>query len=385
MTKYDTLIQRKAFMKKQTNNHVFTLILAGGGGTRLWPKSRKKTPKQFLKLTGDKTMLQVTADRFSKITPWENILVISNKNYVDEVKAQLPQVPSQNILFEPEKKDTALAMLVGTVFAKTKDPQAIIINGASDHVVKDEEEFAKLMKAASKAAEDESKLIAVGITPTYPATGFGYIKVGQEVGKIDRDVSLFKVDSFTEKPNLATAQAFISTGQYFWNANNYVWSADALLEAFKKYFRTDYDLVQPLLKIKKATKFQASLDKIYQKAENISIDYAISEKVDNLYLIPGDFGWDDIGEWKVVYDLGRKDLHGNVITADSENKQVKVLTIESRNNLVHNDKRMIALLGVDELVIIDTPEILLVMPKSKSQNVKKIVQRLKTDGLVEYL
>ena len=366
-------------------NHVFTLILAGGGGTRLWPKSRKKTPKQFLKLTGDKTMLQVTAERFSKITPWKNMLVVSNKNYVAEVKNQLPQLPPENIIFEPEKKDTALAMLVGAVFAKTKDPEAIIINGAADHVVKDDKEFVKLMKAAAKAAEDKTKLIAVGITPTYPATGFGYIKVGKEVGKIGRNVSLFKVDSFTEKPNLATAQAFISTGQYFWNANNYVWSADALLEAFKKYFKADYDLVQPLLKIKDPKKFQAALDKIYPQAESISIDYAISEKADNLYLIPGDFGWDDIGEWKVVYDLGRKDLHGNVITADSENRQVKVMAIESRDNLIHNDKRMIALLGVDDFVIIDTPEILLVMPKSKSQEVKKIVKRLKADNLNEYL
>ncbi len=372
-------------MSKKTQDHIFTLILAGGGGTRLWPKSRKKTPKQFLKLAGDKTMLQATADRFSKITPWENILVISNKNYVKEVTKQLPQLPKENIIFEPEKKDTALAMLVGAVFAKTKHPDAIVVNGAADHVVKKTDEFVKLMQAAAKAAEDKDKLIAVGITPTYPATGFGYIKVGKEVGKIDRDVSLFKVDSFTEKPNLATAQAFISTGQYFWNANNYVWSADAILEAFKKYFVEDYKLVQPLLKTKNPREFQRLLKPIYKQATSIAIDYAISEKANNLYLIPGDFGWNDIGEWKVVYDLGRKDLNGNVITADSENNQVKVLTLESKNNLVHNDKRMIALLGVEDFVIIDTPEILLVMPKERSQDVKKIVERLKADNLVDYL
>ncbi len=380
-----TVVMKGKLMSKKAQSNVYSLILAGGGGTRLWPKSRKKTPKQFLRLTGDKTMLQVTAERFSRITPWENILVISNKNYVDEVISQLPQIPKENIIFEPEKKDTALAMLVGAVFAKTKNEDAIIINGAADHVVRKTDQFVKLMKAAAKAAQDKNKLIAVGITPTRPATGFGYIKVGRAVGKIERDVELFKVDSYTEKPNLATAQAFISTGQYFWNANNYVWSADALLDAFKTHFKKDYDLVKPLLKLKNIKDFQKALPDIYKQAESISIDYAISEKADNLYLIPGDFGWDDIGEWKVVYDLGRKDLNGNVITSDAENNQVKVLTINSKNNLVHNDKRMIALLGVEELVIIDTPEILLVMPKDKSQDVKKIVERLKADKLEDYL
>lgn len=368
-----------------TKNRLFALILAGGGGTRLWPKSRKKTPKQFLRLGGDKTMLQVTADRFNKIVPWENMIVISNKLYVKEVAAQLPQVPKQNIIFEPEKKDTALAMLVGAIFAKTKNEQAIVINGASDHVVKQVDEFIRLMKAAARAAEDKTKLIAVGITPTRPATGFGYIKIGQEIGKINHHISLFKVANFTEKPNLATARAFISTGRYFWNANNYVWSADAIIAAFKKYQPDQYQLTKKLLSLKNPLRFQKALKQIYHQAASISIDYAISEKADNLYLIPGDFGWDDIGEWSVVYQLNRKDLNGNVILADSDKKQIKVLSIQSHNNLIHNDNRLIALLGVEDMVVVDTPEILLVMPRNKSQDLKQLVQRLKNEKKEEYL
>jgi len=366
-------------------NHVFALILAGGGGTRLWPKSRKKTPKQFLKLANDKTMLQVTADRFNKIVPWENIIIISNKLYIKEVAHQLPQVPKDNIIFEPEKKDTALAMLVGAIFAKTKDQQAVIINGASDHMVKQVDEFVKLMKAAAQAAEDKSKLIAVGITPTSPATGFGYIKIGREIGKINHHISLFKVANFTEKPNLATARAFISTGRYFWNANNYVWSADAIIAAFKKYQPKQYHLTKKLLTLKNHRLFQRALTAIYRQAETISIDYAISEKADNLYLIPGDFGWDDIGEWSVVYKLNRKDLNGNVTIADSDKTQIKVLSVESHNNLIHNDNRLIALLGVENMVVIDTPEILLIMPQNKSQDLKKLVNRLKNEKKEEYL
>lgn len=363
-------------------NHTFAVILAGGGGTRLWPKSRKNTPKQFLKLTGKKTMMQVAADRITKIVPWENVIVVTNKLYTAEVAEQLPEVPKENIIAEPEKRDTAMAMLVGALFAKSKDPEAVILNAASDHVVTDEKEFVKVMQAATETAAKSPYLVTVGITPNYPTSAFGYIKVGSEIKKLDRSLSLFKVESFTEKPNLATAIAYISTGRYFWNANMYVWKASTLQAAFEKHKPDLYKLTQDLPNMKPA-EFHKSLAAKYKKAESISIDYAISEKADNLVLIPGDFGWNDIGEWKVVYDLGKKDLAGNVIVGDQDNTHT--LTIQAQNNLIHDNGRLIALLGVDDLIVVDTDEILLICPKTRSQDVKKLVERLKEEDKKEYL
>ncbi|MCA9369888.1 MAG: NTP transferase domain-containing protein [Pseudomonadales bacterium] len=365
-----------------THGHVFAVILAGGGGTRLWPKSRTKTPKQFLKLVGQKTMMQLTADRIAKIVPPERIIVVTNQRYKEEVAAQLPEVPAENIIAEPEKKDTALAMLTGSLLAYSKDKDAVVMNAASDHIVEDEAEFIRVMHAACKAAEKRPELVTVGITPTHPSTAFGYIKVGDEIEKIGRHLSVFHVENFTEKPNEATARAFISTGRYFWNANMYVWGAHTLIDAFEQHMPEMWALAKPLIE-KTGTSFHKALPAIYKVAESISIDYAISEKADNLVLMPGDFGWNDVGEWKVVYDLGTKDLYGNVVAAD--NGQTEVLAVNSRNNLIHASDRLVAVVGIEDMIIVDTDEIVMIAPKSRSQDVKKLVERLKEEDKKNYL
>ena len=362
-------------------DHAYAVILAGGGGTRLWPKSRTKTPKQFLRLTGKQTMMQVAANRLAKFISWEKIIVVTNELYKDEVHAQLPEVPKENIIAEPEKKDTALAMLVGSLFAKSKDPEAIVINAASDHTVTNESEYVRVMKAAAEMASKGTHLVSVGITPTFPSSAFGYIKIGDDLSKV-QGLSVFKVASFTEKPNEATARAFISTGKYFWNANMYVWSANALQQAFINYMPAMHDITKQLPDMKPKA-FPEALTAIYKDAEAISIDYAISEKADNLVLIPGDFGWDDVGNWDVVYNLGKKDLAGNVVMGEEE--QVKSLAVNSQNNLIHTNDRLIALVGVNDMIVIDTDEIVMIAPKSRSQDVKKLVERLKEEGKKEYL
>lgn len=369
-------------MSSTSLDHTFAIILAGGGGTRLWPKSRKETPKQFLKLTGKQTMVQVTANRLTKLVPWERVIVVTNERYKDEVKQELPEVPAENIIAEPDKKDTALAMLVGAMYAKTIDPEAIVINGASDHVVKNEAEFVRVMKAAVDVASKKEQLVTVGITPSFPSSAFGYIKVGSDVITKHGKLPVFSVDSFTEKPNKATAQAFISTGKYFWNANMYVWSTDTLLEAFQQHMPEMHEHVSPLLSLS-GKKFHSELGSVYEKAESISIDYAISEKADNLVLIPGDFGWDDVGNWDVVYKLGKKDLAGNVIIGEGEN--VPTLNLYSSNNLIHTNGRLVSLIGINDMIVVDTDEIVLIAPKSQSQAVKKVVERLKEENKTEYL
>ena len=361
--------------------HVFAVLLAGGGGTRLWPKSRNKTPKQFLRLTSKDTMVQVAGARVTKVVPWERVIVVTNKQYIQEIKDQLPQIPAENIIAEPEKRDTAMAMLTGALYAKSLDPEAIVMNGASDHVITDEKEFVKVMHAALLVAAEKKDLVTVGITPTRPETGFGYIKIGEHLRKLD-GLSVFKVDSFTEKPNMAMARAFLATGKYFWNANMYVWEVSVLEAAFKKFMPEMYQVAQPLSKMSPKA-FHAALPEIYKNIQSISIDYAISEKADNLVLIPGDFGWNDVGDWKVVYDLGKKDLAGNVVISDDSTAHA--LAINAQGNLIHSHGRLIAMVGVNDTIVVDTGEIVLIVPKERSQDVKKIVERLKEEGKKEYL
>ncbi len=366
----------------KNNSHVYAVILAGGGGTRLWPKSRNKTPKQFLKLTSDKTMVQVAADRIHRLVDWDRMIVVTNKLYADDIKEQLPKIPEKNIISEPAKRDTALAMLVGALYAKSLDPEAVIMNAASDHVVVDDNEFVRVMKRAVEVAAENDYLVTIGITPTEPNTGFGYIKAGDDLERLNHGLSLFKVDNFTEKPNRPTAIGYISTGKYFWNANMYVWTAQSLQKSFKKHMPKMYEQTKDL-EHKSWQDFHQALPAIYEKADKISIDYAISEKADNLVLIPGDFGWNDVGYWKVVYELGEKDERGNVVI--NQKQDVHTLAVESERNLVHTNNRMVALLGINDMIVVDTDEILLIAPREKSQEVKKLVNKLKEDGNDEYL
>lgn len=371
---------RKLIMNE--NKHLYAVILAGGGGTRLWPKSRNATPKQFLKLTSDKTMMQLAANRAAKVVPWENIIVVTNKLYEKEVAEQLPKVPESQIIAEPERKETAMAMLVGAMYAKNLDPDAVIINMASDHIVTDDEQFVRVMEAATSVAREGESLITVGITPTFANTGFGYVQIGKTIKEFDSGLPLYLVKSFREKPDRETAEEYVKSGNFYWNANMYVWSATALDEAFEKHM-PDMFKKSRVLENKTGNDFHNQLENLYQKVEKISIDYAISERADNLVLIPGDFGWDDVGDWKVVSQLNNSNGDGNVVMGDG--KTVPTLAIESSNNLIHAEKKLVAMVGVNDMIVIDTDEILMIVPKERSQEVKKLVERLKEEDRSEYL
>lgn len=368
-------------MDKTSNRHLFAVILAGGGGTRLWPRSTNAKPKQFLRLISDKTMLQETLSRITPLVPPERVLVITNSKYKSMVEADLPSIPVENIFAEPEKKDTAMAMGIGAVMALNLDPDAVIINLAADHVVKNENEFRRTMLAAADASMTGDYLVTVGISPTFPHTGLGYIKIGEKINE-PNGLPVYKVTGFTEKPDIEKAKGFLATKKYFWNANNYVWTAKSALEAFKKHLPKTY---AELLKVKDALgqkDMALAAGQAYAKVEAISIDYGVSEKAGNLLLVPGDFGWSDIGDWQVVYDLSVKDKMGNVV---DQSRGVPPILIDVKGCFVCGGKKLLAAVGVEDMIMVETKKAVLIVPKNKAQSVKHIVEWLKEKGMTEYL
>lgn len=368
-------------MESEINKHLFAVILAGGGGTRLWPRSTTTKPKQFLRLISDKTMLQETYQRILPLVPKERIVVVTNQRYARMVREDLPFLPKENILSEPEKRDSAMAMGLGAIWVKKTDSQGVIINLAADHVVTNKAEFLRTVSVAAQAAQMGDYLVTVGIHPSFPHTGLGYIKIADAFGRVN-GMPAFTVDGFTEKPQLATAKAFLATGKYFWNANNYVWTVRAILTAFEKYLPNHFSNLMEILEKLGTKDEKEQLIKSYAKVEAMSIDYGISEKAKNLLLIPGDFGWSDIGDWQVVYDLSKKDANENVV--DKSRNEVPIL-LNSKGCLVNGGKKLLVVVGMEDLVIVETKKALLIISRKKTQEVKEAVNFLKEKKMMAYL
>lgn len=363
------------------SKHLFVVILAGGGGTRLWPRSTTAKPKQFLRLLSEKTLVQETYDRVKTLVPPERVIVVTNKRYERETHESLPDIPKENIIAEPQKRDSAMAMGVGAVVAHALDPDAVIINLAADHAVNDLAEFRKTLLAAATAAQSGDFLVTVGIHPTFPHTGFGYIKIRDQFKRVD-GYHVFTVDGFTEKPKLARARAFLATGKYFWNANNYVWTAKAAIAAFEKHLPKTYEQLILVGKAYRTKAFASAMELAYQSVDAISIDYGVSEKADNLLLVPGDFGWNDIGDWNVVYELSKKDQNGNVI---DQSRNTPPFLLDTTGCFISGGKKLLAVVGLNDVVIVETKKALLIAPRSRSQEVKNIVGLIKDRSLSEYL
>ena len=378
----------KFFQRKDSKgnykDHLYALILAGGGGTRLWPKSLEKTPKQFLKLFNHKTLVEITGERLNKFLPWEKIFVVTTtKEYGDTIKELLPKVPEENILVEPERRDSAAAHALGATYILSKDSEVVIVNAASDHFVSPQLNYERTMFAASKYAFENGGLVSIGIKPLYPHTGMGHLKKGKHVDTSEGRY-VFKLDKFVEKPPLETAQKYTESGDYFWNANHYVWRADKFLSEVKSYAKTLSIGMEEIAKNLGTVDEKKTVEKEYKKFEKISVDYAISEKSKDFYMIIADYSWTDIGDWNEVWKNLPQDVNGNVIITGDE-KGGEVINIDTTDALIHSDGRLIAAIDVDNLIIVDTEEALLVCSKSHAQSVKKIVELLKAKNRIDLL
>lgn len=371
-------------MSENTENF-YAVILAGGSGTRLWPASVKAHPKHLLKLLGNESLIQTTFKRVEGVLPSENIYVITNAAHAKEVKEQLPQIPKENIIGEPVAKNTAMAMGAAAAVIQSRNPEASIIYLAADHIVRDLNRFHMNMLAALRVASSGDYIVAVGIKPESAHTGLGYIKIGGELemlSQIAKKGFVFKGMEFKEKPNLVTAQSFVASGQYLWNANLYCWSASSIMKALEKYSPEIFKAVSEIAEKTGSGNLDSVLEDAYSKLEGKpeSIDYEVSEKVDNLVVIPGDFGWSDVGDWKEVYNLRSKDSKGIASSEESE-----VVNVGSENVLVDAGKKLVALVGVEDLIVIDTGEAILIAKQDKTQDVKKVVEKLKEEDKKEYL
>ena len=359
------------------NKHHYVAIMAGGIGSRFWPMSRTNFPKQFLDiLNTGKTLIQATFDRFSSFIPKENIFVVTSNEYVNIVKKQLPQIPLQNILGEPSRKNTAPCIAYISFKLAQLDPKASLIVAPSDHLILDTIAFKKVCLEALSFVNKHNAFITLGIKPSYPNTGYGYIQYEQHAVTDN----VYKVKTFTEKPNLDLAKAFISSGEFLWNAGIFVWQVKNIITAFEKHLPEMYEVFVAEKEKFNTTQEGKAILEIYPQCTNISIDFGIMEKADNVYVIPSAFGWSDLGTWNSAYENLEKDYLGNAVAGDN------VIVFDSHRNMIHteNDK-LTVLQGMEDFIVVDTEDVLLVCRKDKEQEIKDYVAEVKRNKGEKYL
>jgi mannose-1-phosphate guanylyltransferase len=360
-----------------TKDHLYIVILCGGGGTRLWPLSRQTSPKQFIDLLGVETLFQKTLKRAEALVASDHIYVMTNKQYEKEVRDSAGSIPTANIIAEPQKKNTALAMGVIAGIIHAQDPDAVIINLASDHLINNLAEFNQTVMAAAEIASKGENIVSVGISPTFAHTGYGYIHSGELIEEYEGH-PVYKVVGFAEKPNEVTASEYLSTKEYYWNANLYTWSTKLILNEFESLSPELYKTIKTIMSAVGTDRYTEIFEKEYATAKEEQIDTAISEKTKNLVVIPGDFGWTDIGSWNVVHDEVVKDENGNALISREEGSDW--FRLNTKNSLVSTGKKQIVTIGLENVIIVDTPDAILVAHKDHAQDVKKVVEYFKESG-----
>jgi mannose-1-phosphate guanylyltransferase len=351
------------------NKNNYVAIMAGGIGSRFWPMSRTDFPKQFLDILNiGRTLIQGTFDRFAKFIPAENIYVVTSDQYKDIVAQQLPEIPVANILCEPSRKNTAPCVAYISHKLLKLNPDANLICAPADHIILEQENFKTICLSALDFTASIKALVTLGIKPTHPNTGYGYIQYEQAA--VSENV--YKVKTFTEKPDLELAKTFIASGDFLWNAGIFVWQVKNIVHAFEKLLPELNELFEAEKVNFNTADEQAAIDRIYPLCVNISIDYGIMEKADNVYIIPSSFGWSDLGTWGSAYDNLGKDYLENAVAGDN------VVVIDATKNMVHADnKKLVLLQGLDDFIVVDTKDVLMICKKDKEQEIKQYVAEIK--------
>jgi mannose-1-phosphate guanylyltransferase len=359
------------------NHNYYVAIMAGGIGSRFWPVSRTNLPKQFLDILGTgKTLIQWTFERFTSFVPKENIFVVTSGEYEDLVAEQLPEMPRENILCEPSRKNTAPCIAYISYKLAQKNPEACLVCAPADHLIMDQPVFEQTVRSAFDFVSNIKALVTLGIEPNHPNTGYGYIQYDQN----SVASNVFKVKTFTEKPNLELAKTFIESGDFLWNAGIFVWQVKNIITAFEKFLPEMHEVFIAENEYYNTDKEKEAIDRIYPQCTSISIDYGVMEKADNVYIIPSSFGWSDLGTWNSAYDNLEKDYYGNAVAGNN------VVVIDARNCMVHAPKdKLHVLQGLEDFIVIDTQDVLLICKKDKEQDIKEYVAEVKRNKGEHYL
>jgi mannose-1-phosphate guanylyltransferase len=357
----------------------YAVIMAGGAGTRLWPLSRKSQPKQALKLIGERTMFQHAVDRLVPLFPMERIFVVASAAIADVLRPQVPGLPEENFILEPAGRDSAPAAGLAAIRLLAEDPEAIMAMVTADHFIVDSEQFRAVLSAAAEVAADGT-IVTLGIRPAFPATGYGYVAAGEAQTIVD-GFRVYRAAGFTEKPDRATAIRFVEDGRYSWNSGMFIWRADRLMAEYRSQLPDLHNSLVRLAKVRGAPDEEDVLRTEWEGIRRISIDYGIMEHAQNVAVIPAELGWSDIGSWASLLDILEGDEAGNVFAAP-------VAALDTKRTLIRSESgegRLIVAIGLEDLIVVDTPDVLLVCPRSRAEQVREIVRRLESAGALNYL
>lgn len=351
------------------------LIMAGGRGERFWPKSRKSLPKQFLSLTSDgKTMIQLTVERILPLVAIEDVYIATNESYYTLVRTQLPNLPAENIICEPVGRNTAPCIGLGAMHVLKKYDDALMLVLPSDHLIKQITLFHKTLQNALQIAEENSNLVTIGITPDYPETGYGYIR-------FDEEISLgqaYKVAQFVEKPDLETAKMYVKNGQYLWNSGMFVWKVRSILDKMEHLMPETYQALVNISQAFGTEQEQSVLQDEFMKMHSMSVDYGILEHADDIYTVPGSFGWDDVGSWLAMERINPTNEFGNVM-------QGNLITVDTKSCILQGGRKLIATVGVQNLIVVDTPDAILICQKENAEEIKRVLEIIRICDRNEYI
>lgn len=358
---------------------IYAVIMAGGVGSRFWPRSRERSPKQVLEIVGSGTMIQNTVKRIEPLIPVENICVVTNRLQKELIVQQLPNIPEENILVEPVGRNTAPCIGLAAQWVFHKDSHAVMIVLPADHLIQDENEFLSVLRKAIRVAEENEALVTIGIKPTHPETGFGYIQFDDSIDhNVKAAEGIYRVKTFAEKPNLETAEKFLKSGDFVWNSGMFIWRASIILDEIERQLP---ELAVQLRKIALAVgtpQFNHAVEVAYGVLRGVSIDYGVMEKAKNVYVAKGDFGWSDVGSWDEVMRLTPVNGDGNAIRGH-------VIVKDAVSNYIDAGNKMVAIVGAEDLIVISTDDAILICKRGHSQDVKEIVDYLRRKQMNDFL
>lgn len=357
---------------------LYTLIMAGGSGTRFWPRSKTLKPKQYLNIFGEDSLLQDTIKRFATFTENENIYIVSSATQAKVLEEQTPMLPKENLIYEPIGRNTLPCIGLAAMYAEKENPDGIMVVSPSDHLIENNKLFKDTILAATKIADERDGIVTIGITPTYPATGYGYVQTAEDITGEEK-ISQFKVERFVEKPDESTATEYLRQGGFYWNSGLFVFKVSVFLKAVEQYAPALFADLRKIQADFGNPSFDKTLDTVYRAVESISVDYGIMEHAKNIYLVEGNFDWNDLGSWDSVYLADMKDENGNAGSGEA-------IFMNSTNSYVYAEEdNVVAVVGMDDVIVVKDGNTTLVCKRENAEDVKKIVEKLKSENKSQYL